>query len=141
MNNYLYNIPSDWNNFISNENYLPNPTPSLVSPKEGLQKGNLFSNLYEPYKNYRYKELVPSNKYEELLYNLLKYKFALNELNLYLDIYPNNLEYINLFKKYQLEEKRICNELEKNYGPITLDSDYLKEPWNWLNSWPWESDK
>ena len=41
------------------------------------------------------------------------------------------------------EEKKICNEYEKNFGPMTLDSDYLKENnWIWLQSnWPWEGTR
>ena len=71
------------------------------------------------------------------------YKFALNELDLYLDIYPNDTMMLNLYKKYQTEEKQLCNEFEKNYGPLTLDSEYLgNNNWKWINSpWPWEGTR
>ena len=68
---------------------------NLADPKEGFLRGNLFNNLYDPYKNYKYKILNPTNKKEELLFNILMYKFALKELNLYLDNYPNNNQMLN----------------------------------------------
>ncbi len=151
MNNYIYNMPKDWYNFTTNNNstfkdfnqtFLNEPN-DLVSPKEGLERGNLFKNLYDPYLNYKYESLTPKNEQEEVLYNILKYKFALNDLALYLDVYPNNESYINLYTKYLTEEKRLCNDYEKKYGPLTLDSEYLKgTPWKWFKTnWPWEGTK
>ena len=40
----------------------------LIEPYEGLVKGNLFANLYDPYKNYRPMELDPDNERDALLY-------------------------------------------------------------------------
>ena len=145
MKNNFYNIQEDWyNDFNTNFNVYPNKdNTNLSNPLEGFLRGNLFNNLYNPYKNYNYAMLKPTNKKEELLYNILMYKFALTELNLYLDIHPNNQEMINLFKKYLLEEKKLCNEYEKNYGPLTIDSNNLENnSWNWIKSpWPWEVNK
>ena len=103
----------------------------------------MFNNLYDPYKNYRYRELKAMNKKEELLYNLLKYKFVTNEIALYLDVHPNDVEMIKLYNNYLQEEKKACNEYEKNFGPITLDSNYLNgNSWNWtMNNWPWEGTR
>lgn len=142
MNNYLYTIPNDWYNFknIQQENYGKKEYDFLSSPKEGLQRGNLFNNLYEPYKNYKYKELVPTSKKQELMYNLLKYEFALNDLNLYLDIYPNNTELVSLYKKYLEEKNRLEDEYNRQYNPLTRDSKYIKT-WDWLPDWPWEGVK
>lgn len=152
MNNYIYNIPKDWYNLTNNSNQdkfqdfnsmFLNYNNDLVNPKEGLERGNLFKNLYDPYKNYQYASLNPQNEREELLFNVLKYKFAMNDLNLYLDTHPDNQNYIMLYNKYRDEEKKICNEYEKKYGPLTLDSQYLENsPWNWLKSpWPWEGTR
>jgi len=144
MNNNFYTIPEEWYKQFDNKfNVSNNMNNSNIDPKEGFLRGNLFDNLYKPYKNYRYGNLKATNKKEELLYNLLMYKFALIELNLYLDVNPNDMMMLNLFKKYQMEEKKICNEFEKNYGPLTLDSEYLgNNNWKWINSpWPWEGTK
>ena len=154
MKNNYYNIPEDWYKEFNNTFNIPNKTDikmnaypntyeNLSDPKTGFLKGNLFNNLYNPYKNYKYGILNPTNKKEELLYNLLMYKFVLTELNLYLDIYPNNIKMINLYNEYLSEEKKICEEYEKNYGPLTIDSRFVSDNnWNWIKSpWPWEGTK
>ena len=144
MNNNFYKIPEEWYKQFDNKfNVSNNTNNNNVDPKEGFLRGNLFDNLYKPYKNYMYGNLKATNKKEELLYNLLMYKFALTELNLYLDVNPNDMTMLNLFKKYQMEEKKLCNEFEKNYGPLTIDSEYLgNNNWRWINSpWPWEGTR
>ena len=148
MKNNFYNIPDDWykefNNTFNTSNKMDlNIDPSLADPKEGYLRGNLFNNLYDPYKNYRYGNLKPTNQKEELLYNILMYKFALIELNLYLDTHPNNSSIINLYNKYLMEEKKLCDQFEKSYGPLTVDSENLgTNSWNWIKSpWPWEGTK
>ena len=163
MNNYLYNIPNDWYTFENNElnnayngDFIPNSqninpfnntflsnSDQLFNPKEAIERGNLFKNIYDPYNGYTYGKLKASNEKEEMLLSILMYKFALNDLNLYLDIYPNNIEYINLYKKYANEEKKLCNEYESKYGPLTCDSPYIGDNYfNWIKSpWPWEGTK
>lgn len=138
MNNLIYNIPADWYNF-KNE---PSINNNLETPITGFQKGNMFKNLYDPYKNYDYGKLKPKNEKEERLYDILKLKFALTDLDLYLDIYPNNEAYINIYNKYLTEEKKLSEEYEKKYGPLTLDDENLKNKWEWIEApWPWEGNK
>ena len=152
MNNNFYDIPSNWyNEFNKTFNAIDMYGPimekqsdnSLANPKLALDRGNLFNNLYVPYKNYKYRELRPNNKQEELLYNLLKYNFVMKEIELFLDTNPFNQNMINLYNNYLSKAKKAQNEYEQNYGPITLDSDYLKgNTWNWLKSkWPWEGTR
>ena len=145
MKNNFYNIPEDWyKEFNSTFNtYDKVDTTNLTDPKEGFLKGNLFNNLYDPYKNYKYGMLNPTNKREELLFNILMYKFALTELNLYLNTHPNNSQILNIYNQYLSEEKKLCDEFEKKYGPLTTDSLNLgTNLWNWIKSpWPWEGTK
>ena len=144
MNNNFYTIPENWyKQFDNNFNVSNTKNDKYINPLEGFLRGNLFDNLYKPYKNYTYGNLKANNKKEELFYNILMYKFALNELDLHLDIYPNDITMINLYKNYQNEEKKLCNEFEKNYGPLTLNSEYIgNNNWHWINSpWPWEGTK
>ena len=151
MKNNFYNIPDDWykefNNTFNTKKNINNEinidTTNLSDPKEGFLRGNMFNNLYNPYKNYKYKILNPTNKKEELLYNILMYKFVLTELNLHLDNYPNNNQILNLYNKYLSEEKTLCDQYEKIYGPLTTDSLNLdKNTWKWIKSpWPWEGTK
>ena len=71
------------------------------------------------------------------------HKFVLTELNLYLDNYPNNMKMINLYNEYLSEEKKLCEEYEKNYGPLTTDSRFVGDnTFKWVKSpWPWEGTK
>jgi len=82
MKNNFYNIPEDWYkefnntfdipnkmNMDMNMNMYLNKNEDLADPKTAFLRGNLFNNLYDPYKNYKYGMLNPSNKKEELLYN------------------------------------------------------------------------
>ena len=96
MNNNFYEIPNDWYNEFNNtfnpmnmynsnnftNNQKNSSSLSLVKPNLALERGNLFNNLYDPYKNYQYRILKATNKKEELLYNYLSYEFALQELDL-----------------------------------------------------------
>lgn len=154
MNNNFYDIPNDWynefnNNFMNGINNMPNMmnnmgnmimNNNLDDPKDGFLRGNMFNNLYDPYKNYKYRELKPSNKREELLYNILMHNFVLVEFQLYLDVNPMDSNIINLYNKYLEQKKKLVDEYEKNYGPLTMDSMNMgNNKWNWNNSpWPWE---
>ena len=157
--NYINNIPSNMIDMVnkinvskSNDNmnmfnkFKINKEASMIyknetlEPYEGFIKGNLFKNLYDPYKNYKPQQLNANNEREALLYQVMQYKFALIELNLYLDTNPNDKEAIELFNKYQRMEKQMCKQYESMYGPLTIDSEYLNNNnWVWNNSpWPWE---
>ena len=95
------------NSFNSNfNNIFKNANPSV-----GFERGNIFDNLYEPYKNYRPVDLNPKNEKEYMIYQVQMYEFALNDLNLYLDVNPNDSEMIKLRDKFQKEYE----EAYKNY--------------------------
>lgn len=146
------NMPQNMSNMASHmtSHIMPNTQSTsmtknsknqqTLSPTEGWLKGNLFSNQYEPYRNYKPANLDPQNEQEALLYQVMQYKFALIELDLYLDTHPNDSEMINLYNQYLNIEKQMSDKYESMYGPLTLDSDYLnKNTWVWKNSpWPWE---
>ena len=144
MNNIYYDIPNDWyNEFNNNFNLyktINNKSNFLVNPKIGFEKGNMFNNLYNEYKNYKYNELKPQNNYEDCLYNILKYNFALTDIDIYLDTHPNDSKIINLYNNYLKEYINLINNYETKYGPLTIDSNYLNNnTWIWKNNpWPWE---
>ena len=153
MNNNFYEIPNDWynefNNTFMNNGIMPNniynnmDNNNLANPKNGFLRGNMFDNLYDPYKNYKYRELKPRNKREELLYNILMHNFALVELQLYLDVNPMDRNMINLYNKYLMDKKRLCDEYEREFGPLTMEGlNVDTNSYNWVNSpWPWEVSK
>lgn len=113
---------------------------NLASVKDGFAKGNMFNDLYDPYKNYRYQELTANNKQEELLLEIMVLSFAINDLNLYLDLHPTDASMLRKFK--DLTEKAYSKEMEyvKCYGPLeVMDSESLSK-FEWINNpWPWEN--
>lgn len=114
-------------------------TGNVLSPMDGFLRGNMFQDEYEPYKNLTYFKLNPSNDKERLLYQVMAYSFAINDLNLYLDLHPDNKEMLDLFKKYVKEEKELCNEYVRKYGPLEV-SEVMGQKFDWINSpWPWET--
>ena len=131
------------NNSFSNNFMMPTGNNELLEPKEALEKGNLFKNLYVPYKNYKPMELKASSEREKLLNQIRSYAFAMKDLDLYLDVNPNNTSYINLYNEYRKIKENLINQYEKSYGPLTLTSSSLeKNNWVWNNGpWPWEGDK
>lgn len=109
---------------------------NLVNVKEAFNRGNLFDNIYWPYKYIA--NVKSSNEREDLMYKLQMYCFAAHELNLYLDLYPNDIEAIGLYNQYKDEADRLTYEYENRYGKICvgINENYT---WDWVNSpWPWE---
>ena len=122
-------------------NFLDQDSSKLYDPFNGLIRGNLFKNLYEPYKSKEPYEIKPMNEQAELLTYIDALGFAMIDLNLYLDIYPDNKNMINLFNQYRKEKESMLKEYEAKFGPITLNSDALSSyPWSWDDMpWPWDN--
>ncbi len=111
---------------------------NILEPMEGFLRGNMFRNEYKPYKNLTYYKLNPKNEKEKMLYKIMALSFAINDLNLYLDLHPDNKETFDLFKKYIQDKKVLVKEYAKNYGPLTLDKT-TGSKYNWIDSpWPWD---
>ncbi len=111
---------------------------NLYSPAEGLNNGNMFINLYNPYKNYKYKVVV-RGKREELLLRIQELTFATKDLNLYLDLYPRDTKMLETFKNYAKELKKYKEEYNRLYSPLCA-IDASKDYFDWVNNpWPWEN--
>ena len=115
--------------------------PKLVSIEEGFLRGNMFADEYKPYKNYTYKRIIPKTKKEELIVEIMELSFAINDLNLYLDLNPHDTKMLEVFNN--LVEKSCQKEMEfiKNYGPLEVIDNDSKQKFEWINSpWPWERE-
>lgn len=145
MNNYNY-LNDEWYKSLPKEysfrniSNMNNINPSLVTPTEGYNRGNMFANLYSQYKNYRPETLRASNEQERLFLELSRTHFAAHELNLYLDLNPNDVSMIKLFNDYRERCEQLTKEYEQKYGPLSIKSDSLNQtPFMWEKSpWPWE---
>ena len=116
-----------------------NRNVNILSPMEGFLRGNMFQEEYEPYKNLTYFKLVPKDEKEKLLYQVMALSFAINDLNLYLDLHPDEKEVLALFKKFVSQEEELCKEYVKKYGPLEVN-EVMGNKFNWVDSpWPWEN--
>lgn len=115
-------------------------TFELTSPYEGYMRGNMFENEYIPYKDFRPARLTPKNEQQELFLNLSQLAFAAHDINLLLDVHPDNKELINRFNEYRGKANEAMTIYEEKYGPLSLRSNTLNQvPWAWEdNTWPWE---
>ena len=93
-------------------NYVDQDSTKLYDPYDGFIRGNLFKNTYDPYKLQEPYEIKPLNEQAELLTYIDALGFALVDLNLYLDVYPENKNMINLFNQYRKEKESMLKEYE-----------------------------
>ena len=104
----------------------------IDTPDNGFMRGNLFKNLYTPYKNYKPKKLEFRDQKSRLLKDILEAGFAMHEVNLYLDLHPDDNSMIQLFNDYRKKVNNLTEEYESQYGPLNLTSDYLEvSPFLW----------
>ena len=141
--NYDYTNMNMYNmkNTFNNKNYIQQNDNRLYDPYNGLIRGNLFKNLYEPYNSKEPYEIKPINEQARLLTDIDALGFAMIDLNLYLDVFPNDNEKIKLYNQYKNEKEELLKKYERMYGPITATSDSLNTtPWAWDNMpWPWDN--
>ena len=133
-NNYLNN------NWYRSNDFYRNDIPKLFNPEVGFNNGNMFSNLYDQYKNYTAETLIPKNDREKLLLDLSRVSFVAHELQLYLDLNPNDNSILTLFNDYEDKCRKLTEEYERRYGTLNTDSNFLNQvPFNWEEGiWPWE---
>ena len=124
----IYEI--DTINIINNRNKI-----EIFGASEGLNKGNMFKDLYDPYKNNVFK-IVVNTKKDKLLLIIQELNFKMIDLSLYLDINPSDKEVYSIFKETLKELKKNKEIYEKTYGPLCLEN--TTEKYNWPdNPWPW----
>lgn len=149
MNNYLDNY-NYLNNYTKNKNYqskydnfnnqFSSDSISLYNPYQGFIRGNMFKDLDDLYKIKEPYEIKPINEQAELLTYIDSLSFACLDLNLYLDVNPNDRYAIDLFNQYRVQKNNLLKDYQNKYGPLLLNSDSLNTyPWAWNDKpWPWE---
>ena len=114
---------------------------NLLEPKEGLILGNMFFDMYEPYKNYKPRELVATTEKEKLMLKIRELSHAVADLNLYLDLCPDGLGLFELFKKYKKKKKKLTWLYSEKYEVLDLSKD-VNGSYTWESGlWPWEVKK
>lgn len=145
MNNYQFT--RDYYNYENNNYNIQNYEQSInkeniYDPYNGLIRGNLFPDLYNPYKLDNPIQIKPMNEQAELLTYINALDFACIDLALYLDVNPNNSDAIDMYNMYRSNLGEYMVVYQKKFGPLTKTSDSLNSyPWKWNNSpWPWEGE-
>lgn len=140
-----YNMTKDYYNYANNNYNQPLYNQNIqdkqiYDPYNGFIRGNMFPELYNSYKLNKPLEITPMNEQAELLTYVDALTFAMIDLNLYLDIYPNDREALELFNQYRMQTDEYTKKYESKYGPLELTSNSLNTfPWAWDNApWPWE---
>ena len=141
------NIRLDKYNYVNNNYNQPLYTENVSSmnlydPYQGFIRGNMFPNLYNGYTD-KNLDINPASEQARMLTTLSALDFAAHDINLYLDLYPDDRDMLDLFNKYKNEANKIREQYEEKYGPILVDSKKTSEyPWSWNKSpWPWERSK
>lgn len=136
--NYNKNEKNDIDVNVNIDSINFNREENLYSPLEGFNKGNMFQNLYSQYKNHIYK-LKVSSKRDELLYQIQMYLFAMKDLNLYLDLHPNDTAMLKKFYEYRNKYNELKNKYESEYSPLCINNVMNSSKWTWIdNPWPWD---
>ncbi len=140
-----YNMTKDYYNYANNNYNQPLYNQNIqdkqiYDPYNGFIRGNMFPELYNSYKLNKPLEITPMNEQAELLTYVDALTFAMIDLNLYLDVYPNDREALELFNQYRMQADEYTKKYESKYGPLELTSNSLNTfPWAWDNApWPWE---
>ena len=120
---------------IVNE-YMPNKL-DLFNPYEGFLAGNAFRKEFVPYKDYKVYKTKINSEQDEMLFNISEYAFMMHDLNLYLDVFPDDSDALNIFNEYRNKTNELITKYERKYGPLCVKSSDDNKRFNWVNKWPW----
>lgn len=140
-----YKLTQDYYNYANNNYNQPIYNQDVKENKvfdayNGFTRGNMFPELYNQYKINRPYDITPMNEQAELLTYVDMFTFAMIDMNLYLDVYPDDRDALKLFNEYRVKAEEYAKKYEEKYGPLSLTSNSLNTfPWAWNNEpWPWE---
>ena len=130
-NDKLYNFMDDYEKNMYKDD-------KKVDLENGFYLGNIFTNTYKPYKNYKSKKINAYSEQQKMLLRIYELDFILNDLNLYLDINLNDNKKFDMFKKVALELNDLKDKYNKKYQVLELCKD-TNSKYTWLdNPWPWD---
>lgn len=132
MNYEFYSDMNLLNGYMPYTNNL-----DLYNPYEGFLKGNAFKNQYVPYKDYKVAKINFNSEKDEMLFNISEYSFMMHEMNLYLDVNPNNQEALDKFNEYRNKTNELITQYERKYGPLMVNESDTNRSFNWVDKWPW----
>ena len=67
-------------------------------------------------------------------------KFAVTEIDLFLDTHPGDTDMLNKRDEYKRELEPLVKRYEEKYGPLTK-SENGANTWQWVKDpWPWDTE-
>ena len=103
--------------------------------RKGLIRGTLFPGLDLPFMgmvNQKEKPVTPKTELQAL-------GFAVQELALYLDTHPEDMEALELYRNYQNRLHKCSMEYSEKCGPLNHGTPVNDKNYSWLDDpWPWE---
>lgn len=78
---------------------------------------------------------------EILLKKIGTYKFAVTDLELFLDTHPGDEQTLRKRREYQAAAAPLVAEFEEKFGPLSKASDTDANTWAWVKDpWPWDME-
>ena len=77
----------------------------------------------------------------QLMNRIDQASFAVDEVRLFLDTHPCDLEALAFFREMSRKRNQALKEYAAAYGPLTVDTAEAScaDRWNWVNEpWPWQ---
>lgn len=79
---------------------------------------------------------------EIMLKKIGTYKFALKDLQLYLDTHPKDEGALQKFAEYKAILKPLVKDFESRFGPLTAKANDSTNKFLWINNpWPWDIEE
>lgn len=86
-------------------------------------------------------EQTQSRDCKTLYARLQKLDFAIVELALYLDSYPDNAAALDYYQRLIAERETVAQAYKQGCGPMTIMDNKNPTLWEWGQSpWPWQND-
>lgn len=81
-----------------------------------------------------------NNNRNELLQKIMEYKFAINDMALFLDTHPCDDKALRHHNEYVCEFNKLKEKYEKEFGPLSIETEI--DSWcKWTDErWPWERE-
>lgn len=75
---------------------------------------------------------------KELIKKIMEYKFAINDMALFLDTHPCSEKALKKHNEYSTNYNKYKEQYENKYGPLSIDAE--TDSWEkWVYElWPWE---
>ena len=78
---------------------------------------------------------------KQLYARLQRLDFAIVELALYLDSYPDNVAALDYYHKLIAERETVAKAYAQSCGPMTIMDNKNPAKWEWGQTpWPWQND-